>query len=83
MEVTGQYCVYLKCDSVLSDETKKKLQIYLSVRRKSGGQECGPLTAVADNYYCVAFKEQKGIVKYRRLSSPNIVYIFVEWLPCH
>ncbi|XP_043952827.1 GTPase IMAP family member 7-like [Gambusia affinis] len=88
MEVTGQYCVYLMCDSVLADETKKKLQTYLSIRRKSGGGECGPLTAVADNYYCVAFKEQKDQQEVLRrckhtveLSDGPLVFTATDSLP--
>ncbi|XP_038141103.1 GTPase IMAP family member 7-like isoform X2 [Cyprinodon tularosa] len=55
-----QYRVFIKSNSILSDEKKKKIENYLQVRRRSGGGECGPLTAVADDTYCVAFKDPKA-----------------------
>uniref|UniRef100_A0A3P9NRB0 AIG1-type G domain-containing protein n=1 Tax=Poecilia reticulata TaxID=8081 RepID=A0A3P9NRB0_POERE len=88
MEATGQYLVYLTCDSVLSDENKKKLQTYLLIRRKSGGGECGTLTAVAESYYCVAFKEQKDqqqVLRRRKhtveLSDGPLVFTATDSLP--
>lgn len=68
MEDDFQYLVFIKCDSVLSQQKKKKLENYIKIRRKSGGGDCGPLTAMADNHYCVAFKDQKGTVTHRSLS---------------
>ncbi|XP_026011209.1 uncharacterized protein LOC113014105 [Astatotilapia calliptera] len=53
-----QHSVFLECHC-LKEEHLTRLQKYFSIRRRSGGGECGPVTRVDKNVYSVAFKNKK------------------------
>ncbi|XP_042367813.1 protein mono-ADP-ribosyltransferase PARP14-like [Plectropomus leopardus] len=58
MSDSYQYPVFLVFRSELGEHVKK-VEIYLRIRRKSGGGDCRPLRRVNDHIYSVAFKYQK------------------------
>lgn len=55
------YPVFLELRSPLAGQ-QKKVETYFRVRRRSGGGDCGELTAVAEKLYCIKFSSQEGTV---------------------
>uniref|UniRef100_A0A3P9IBD5 AIG1-type G domain-containing protein n=1 Tax=Oryzias latipes TaxID=8090 RepID=A0A3P9IBD5_ORYLA len=58
MEDIYQHPVFLESSRPL-EEVRKKVQRYFCVRRRSGGGDCGPLTAVSQNIYRINFRHQQ------------------------
>ncbi|RVE60257.1 hypothetical protein OJAV_G00179180 [Oryzias javanicus] len=58
MEDTYQHPVFLESPRPL-EEVRRKVELYFCVRRRSGGGECGHLTAVRQNIYRIDFKHQR------------------------
>lgn len=74
-----QHSVFLECHC-LKEEHLTRLQKYFSIRRRSGGGECGPVTRVDKNVYSVAFKNKKGrfiIHRCQLLGKKYIIYIYM------
>ncbi|XP_076018634.1 uncharacterized protein LOC143010270 isoform X2 [Genypterus blacodes] len=57
MDELYQYPVYFECPG-LNEEKKNKIEMYFSIRRKSGGGQCGPLKKADDQVYNIAFKDK-------------------------
>ncbi|CAJ1086079.1 uncharacterized protein LOC109999468 isoform X2 [Xyrichtys novacula] len=59
MADTHSYPVYFECPGLLGEQKKKKkIWLYFLNRRKSGGEDCGPVRRESDTVYSVAFKCQ-------------------------
>ncbi|XP_041841507.1 protein mono-ADP-ribosyltransferase PARP14-like isoform X2 [Melanotaenia boesemani] len=59
MENPYQYPVFFEC-TTLNGEQKKKIENYFHICRKSGGGDCGAVTAVDGKVYSIAFKEREA-----------------------
>ncbi|XP_075948577.1 protein mono-ADP-ribosyltransferase PARP14-like isoform X1 [Anarhichas minor] len=57
MEGPYQYPVFFEGPG-LDEEQKKKIEKYFTVRRKSGGGDCGSITNVHDHVYSIAFNKR-------------------------
>ncbi|XP_024119901.1 uncharacterized protein LOC112141086 [Oryzias melastigma] len=71
--------VFLESSRPLED-INKKVTRYFCMRRKSGGGDCGPLTAVRQNIYRIDFRDQRDQQEVLR-RSPHVVELedgFVE-----
>ncbi|RVE60275.1 hypothetical protein OJAV_G00179130, partial [Oryzias javanicus] len=66
-----QYPVFLESPRPL-EEVRRKVELYFSVRRRSGGGECGHLTAVRQNIYRIDFRHQRDQQEVLR-RSPHVV----------
>nr|XP_019963695.1 PREDICTED: poly [ADP-ribose] polymerase 14-like [Paralichthys olivaceus]XP_019963697.1 PREDICTED: poly [ADP-ribose] polymerase 14-like [Paralichthys olivaceus] len=59
MEDVYQYPVFFECQSPVPREQRRGIEKHFSLRGRSGGGDCGPLTSVRDNVFSVAFRSLK------------------------
>ncbi|XP_015257731.1 PREDICTED: poly [ADP-ribose] polymerase 14-like [Cyprinodon variegatus] len=59
MDTSYKFPVFFDCVP-LNEDQRKRVETYFQIRRKSGGGDCGALTAVGERVYSIAFKQQEA-----------------------
>ncbi|KAM9426420.1 protein mono-ADP-ribosyltransferase PARP14-like [Pholidichthys leucotaenia] len=59
MEDDYQYPVFFECAN-LTAEKKRKIEKYFTIKRKSGGGECGLVININQNVHSIAFKDREA-----------------------
>ena len=70
MEDEHQYPVFFECHSPLVRGPRRRaIEQHFSLRRRSGGGDCGPLTTVRDDVFRVAFRSRAGLSRHAHMTE--------------